>query len=694
MSKGLTQYILVIIGTIFVGLLPMMSYAQNNRVPSSADRYGNMSNVGGNPYAVPLDPDDPNAQANEKPDTTKPKIRKPLESYFFDDSTRVRPNFVWNVDMYRNKINQTVIDTALNEHQIDLPFLLKDVGDAYLGPLGSATIPLSYFRRPQYRNHEFASGYDAYLFNAQNVKFFNVKKPFTHLNYLSSGQKKYLEENFGITHAQNASPSTGFNLDYNSRGARGIYSWQKTREKNLSMAISHTGKKYTLHAGYIYNSVDVRENGGLQADRDITDTVFELPENIPVRMLDARNKIKNNSYYIIQSYGMPLRKLTEDDFSIAKRSTIFFGHAFEYNRWYKQYKDTKDKSGDYYKDWFINPSVTNDSIFESTLSNRLFIQLQPWDRDGAVGVIDAGFGMDNHHYYSFDINQFLSGNTKGVNKTSYYAYGAVEGKVKRYFSWGGDVRFHPFGYRSGDLSFGANASISAFIKGKPITLSGKFSYELRSPGYWTESYFSNHYVWSNSFAKENETRIELAFNIPSMGLELGANQSVISNKIYYDDKSLPAQYSASVSVSGLYARKDFRVGGLHLNHRVLLQWSTSQEVIPVPLASVFLSYYFEFNVVKNVLRVQAGFDGRYNTSYYAFGYNPAISQFYNQREKEIGGYPMIDAFVSAKWKRMRILLKYAHVNEDLIGSRNYFTVLHYPQNKRILKLGFSWGFYD
>ena len=55
---------------------------------------------------------------------------------------------------------------------------------------------------------------------------------------------------------------------------------------------------------------------------------------------------------------------------------------------------------------------------------------------------------------------------------------------------------------------------------------------------------------------------------------------------------------------------------------------------------------------------------------------------------------MIDVFVAAKWKRMRILAKMQHLNDNLFGDRNYFTVLHYPQNKRVFKMGFSWSFYD
>ncbi len=309
-----------------------------------------------------------------------------------------------------------------------------------------------------------------------------------------------------------------------------------------------------------------------------------------------------------------------------------------------------------------------------------------------IGVIDGGVGMDLHHYYQFQMGDYLVPSRNGENRTSYYVYGSVAGKALKYADWGADLRFHPAGYRSGDLEFGANIALHAYSKKRPMTLSGSFRSWVRSPGYWTENYFSNHYVWSNSFAKENENRFDVRFTIPHLALELGGFLSFATDKFYYDATGVPAQ--GSVDLTAVYASKNFRLGGLNLDNRVLLQWSTDHMVAPVPLASAFLTYYYEFNLVRNVLRLQLGLDGRYNTEYYAFGYMPATAQFYNQREKELGNYIMVDAFVAAKWKRMRILLKMQHVNEDLWGARNYFTVLHYPQNKRVLKLGLSWGFYD
>ena len=71
-----------------------------------------------------------------------------------------------------------------------------------------------------------------------------------------------------------------------------------------------------------------------------------------------------------------------------------------------------------------------------------------------------------------------------------------------------------------------------------------------------------------------------------------------------------------------------------------------------------------------------------------------MSAFYNQRETEVGNYPYTDVFVMGKWKRMRIFLKYQHVNRGLFGNGDYFSVARYPLNPGMFKMGISWGFYD
>ncbi len=697
-------YTLILCVAMLVFAGQFSGYAQNiPQLPGQESPYGTQP---------PVDGEEQGEQTPQ--DTTEKKLRKPLESYYFNDSIRALKNFMWNIDMNFNRVNIMPIDTTLTSWRLDYPHLKEEVGDASVGALGQATLPMNYFRRSTNNNFSFASPYDAYTYRSNNTPFYNVKTPFTLFTYLESGQKLNKEANFGIIHAQNISPSTGFNVDYKSRGTRGLYDWSDTNNKNLSVAISHTGKRYSVHAGYIHNTIDREENGGVVGTWAIVDTVYQLASGTPTKLAtsQATNKYRNNSFYVTQAYAIPLQAVTDSDFTVADLSAFYVGHSFEYNSWRRIYSDINQTYTDerayrdpatgefvseersYYKDWFINPLETRDSTIERMVSNRIYIQAQPWGRDAIVGTVDGGIGVDLHTYSQFAMNDYLTGEQGKVNKTSYFVYGSAVGKFRQYLNWGAQAKFYPTGYRGGDLSVGGNLALTGYLRGHPLTLSGAFSLDKRSASYWQENLFSNHYVWFSPLNQELETRLEVKLSIPSIALEAGAWQSVVTDKIYYDTNSHIAQSSDNVSITSFYLQKNFRLGGFNLEHRVLLQNSTNHRVVPVPAFSAFLSYYYEFWTVRDVLRMQIGLDGRYNTAYYAPGYNPALSTFYNQQDEEYGGYPYVDAFVAGKWKRMRILLKYQHANLGLFGNGEYFTVAGYPLNPGMFRIGISWGFYD
>lgn len=698
-----------------VVMLPSEAYAQLNAADiSRAQRNGQNVSLGGESTYGNF-ADDGTGEPQEGEDTTKVKrIRKPLESYYFDDSIRALPNFQWTVDRSMNEVRVAPLDTLLTNWRIDYPYYLKGVGDMTLGGLGQSTLPFNYFDRPDSPDFEFAQSYDSYTTRADNVPFYNSKTPYFNMMYLESGQKRYREEHFEVVAAHNVSPATSFNVNYKSRGTRGLYNWQSTKNHNLSVAFAHTGKRYSIHAAYINNRITQRENGGAVGLWAVADTTFEHPSGIPMKLAEseAENSYRNNSFFVKQAYAVPLVPVTDYDFSLAGLPTVYFGHIFEYNSWTKLYTDKRasytndrgkmDETGEYvavdsmyYQNWYISPTVTRDSIRERVVSNKLFVEAQPWNRNGAVGRLGGGVGVDLYYYSHLDFDSYLSGKYMVDKRTAWYAYGSISGKIRRAIDWGADARFYPSGYRGGDMSLNAYLTLTARLRGRPVILSGRFSQTRQSPSYWQDNLFSNHYAWSNSFDKENETRFEVSLKIPNWAFELGAWQGVVSNKIYYGANSLVAQESDAISLTSLYARKDFRLGGFHFDHRVLLQWSTNQEVIPVPLCSAYLSYYYEFWVEKkHVLRMQIGIDGRFNTSYYAPSYNPALSAFYNQRDYKVGDYPYLDAYITAKWKRMRIFLKYQHVNMGLFGNGEFVTVAGHPQNPGMFKMGISWGFYD
>ncbi|MBR5818664.1 MAG: putative porin [Alistipes sp.] len=710
-----------VISIVAAMLLPLVVYAQIDAAALARAQRGGQGNgiygatIPGMDNTGMEGQEGMEGESADSTDAKEKREKRALESYYFADTVRALKNWKWNIDTHYNRVDIQPLDTTLSDWRIDYVFYRKGVGDMALGGLGQSSQAVNWFDRRQDPDFIFARSYDAYTARIDNVPFYNAKTPLTNLMYLESGQKRYREEHFEIVHSQNISPSTSFNVNYKSRGTMGLYDWQRTKNHNLSVAVAHTGKRYSVHAAYMNNSIETRENGGVVGEWAIADTTFEMPSGVPMRLAsaEAKNRYRNNAFFIKQAIAIPLQRVTEYDFSLADIPSVYVGHQLEYNTWSKVYTDKRatytnqrghyneetgkwESVGDltYYDDWFIDPQTSRDSISERLLSNKVFVQVQPWDRDGVVSTIDGGIGVDLHTYSYLNLENYLSGQMTKDKRTSWYIYGATGGKIKRYADWGFNIKYHPSGYRGGDLSLGADVTLRAFIREHPLILRGRFSQSLRTPSYWQENLFSNHYAWFNSFDKESETRFEVNFSVPDIALELGAWQGVIGNMVYYGNDCRVAQHSGNVSLTSLYARKDFRFAGFHLDHRALVQITSNESVLPVPTFSAYLSYYYEFWVVRDVLRVQIGIDGRYNTAYHAPTYNPALAAFINQREVRVGNYPYLDAFVSAKWKRMRILLKLQHLNDNLFGNGEYFQVARYPLNPRMFKFGISWSFYD
>ncbi len=708
-------------------LLPMLllsAVAAHAQIDASsimrAQRYGNrgqnsMGSIPGMGMPVEDGMEGEEGENTNAADSTKKerRQRKPLESYYFSDSIRALRNFQWHIDRDFNTVKVMPLDTTLTDWRIDYPHYRERLGSNSVGGLGQASHRVNYFERTRSTDFGFAQPYDEYSYSLENAPFYNMKHPFIWMTYLESGQKRYREEHFEITVSQNISPSTSVGVNYRARGARGKYDRARIKNQNFAGTVAHTGRRYSVHAGYLHNHIEQQENGGVVGEWAVTDTVFEMPSGIPMKLAgaEAKNLYRNNSFFIKQAIGLPLMRMTDRDFSMADLSAVYVGHTFEYNEWskiytdkYATYTDERHKRNPdgtfepltdiYYKNWYQNPTESRDSTYERRITNRLFVQAQPWDRNGVVGTINGGVALDLYTYSQFSTGDYLTGKINRHKELAWFAYASVEGKIKKYVDWGADFRINPSGYRAGDYEINAHMALKAYIKGKPLILSGAFSESMRSPSYWDEHWTSNHYRWSNSFDKVGETRFNVAFTVPDHGIEAGFWQSILRNPIYYGDDRMPHQSGSTVSVTSIYAQKDFTIKGLHLNHRALVQLSSDQKVMPVPLVSAFVSYYYEFWIKRDVLRVQAGLDCRYNTPYYAMGYDPALSKFYNQREVKVGNYPYIDAFVSAKWKRMRILLKYQHLNKGLFGNDEYFAVAKYPLNPGMFKIGISWAFYD
>ena len=376
------------------------------------------------------------------------------------------------------------------------------------------------------------------------------------------------------------------------------------------------------------------------------------------------------------------------------------GHVGEVTRYYRYYTDNialNDEVGrNFYNNMFyINPTSSADSTRMLTVDNKLFFKLQPWARDAVVSQISGGLGYQWNSIYAFNPDMFLTGNG---NRSLHdlYVYAGARGQYRKYLNWGAQARYSFLGYWQNDFSVDADLDVSFYPfkdKSEPIVLGGKFSTSLKEPDWFSQHYYSNHYVWDNDFGKTSTTKAEAFLDIPKWRLEASFSYGLVNNYLYNDTLGVIRQHDGLINVMSGYVRKDFKLWKFHLDNKILFQYSSNRDVLPLPMLTFHMRYYLELEAVRNVLTVQIGADATMNTPYYAPAYNPALGTFQLQTRELIGYNPYIDVFLNMQWKRVNVFIKVINVGQGWPDGGNMFSAYHYIKPYRGFKVGIHWPFY-
>lgn len=376
------------------------------------------------------------------------------------------------------------------------------------------------------------------------------------------------------------------------------------------------------------------------------------------------------------------------------------GHVGEVSRYYRYYTDEiglSDEVGrNFYNNMFyINPTSSADSTRVFTVDNKLFFKLRPWARDAVVSEISGGLGYQWNSIYGFRPDMFLSGN-RNVHQHDFYVYAGAGGQYRKYLNWSADARYSLLGYFRNDFEVNAGVDVSFYPfkdRTEPITLSGHFNTSLKEPDWFSQHYWSNHYVWDNDFGKTSTTKVEATLSIPKWRLEASFGYALVNNYLYHDTLGIARQHTGLINVMSGYLQKDFKLWLFHLDNKVLFQFSSDRNILPLPMLTFHMRYYIELEAVKNVLTVQLGADATMNTDYYAPAYNPALGTFQLQRRELIGMNPYIDVFLNMQWKRVNIFVKVINVGQGWPDGGMMFSAYHYVKPYRGFKVGIHWPFY-
>ena len=685
-------------------------------------------------------------------DSVRENTPRILETFAFPDSMQYKRIVTWTHDRdFHDLVNlrDQSADSSFNRNFHEYPIYKKDVNATWLGIAGSPVQYYDYFKREEENNAIFYAPYQTWSYTPETLPQYNTKTTYTELDYYGTlfANKEKEESNIKILTTQNITPELNIMLQYTRWGSNGMLRREDVNNRNAVMAANYTGKKYLMHAGYIYNRIKKSENGGIKDLTWIRDTTVDARE-IDIYLKDASNDLKKNTLFLDQSYRIPISFLDKEvraekklrkqedlkldslivagdsaaiaDFQqqIERRrerkketaldtlktdiTTAFIGHSSEYTVTRKTYADNISASDtdarNYFGDrFYLNPTTSHDSLRVMRFENKVFIRLQPWKSDAIVSKLDVGVGDKLLNYFSFQPHDYVTGR-QNIVQNSVYLYAGAQGQYKKYMQWNAKGRYTFLGHEINDFKVEGNLAFNAYPfrrdRKSPLSLNVHFETSLTEPDYYQQHLYTNHYVWNNNFGKISTTKLEASLDIPRWKMDASFGYGLLSNNIYYDTEGIVRQNGTPMSVISASLRKDFKVWKLHFENRAAMQFSSNSDVMPLPLLSLNLRYYFQFDVVKNVMKMQIGANGIFTTKWYAPGYNPVLGVFHNQTEEKFGGCPYIDAFVNIQWKRASLFVKAINVNMGWpCKQADYFTAAGYITSQTAFKFGITWPFY-
>ena len=530
-----------------------------------------------------------------------------LETFALTDSMQYKRIIEWTVDQDFHRLDVRLPDTSYNYHFYDYPFFRNDVNATWLGVPGSPVQHYNFFKRTSVERVEFYNAQESWSFSPGTIPNYNTKTPHTELAYfgtiLAADSKE--SDNLHILTTQNILPELNFTISFDRFGGGGILENETTINKTFSTRVNYLGRRYMAHAGYISNYVERKENGGIVDPKWIRDTTIEARE-IPVVLSGASSVINKYTWYVNQQYRIPFSflKAKTDTLSAEATDTLdrnvttaFIGHSSEWSRYSRKYTDKISNAlgRNFYHNVFNFGDASADSLGTMKLDNKLFLRLQPWGSEGIVSKLDVGVGDQLRHYFD---STSLRPTTHAEN--SIYVYGGAEGQLSKYMFWDAKAKVNLLGANIGDTEIGANLRFNFYpfrrARTSPVSVAAGFSSTLLTPDYYQRVINTNHFAWENDFTKISTTKIQGRIDIPRWKLSAEAGYALLAGNTYYDTLGIIRQNANAMSVLSASIRKEFVLGPVHLDNRVLVQYSSDQQVLPLPLVALNLRWFVQFPI--------------------------------------------------------------------------------------------------
>jgi hypothetical protein len=569
-----------------------------------------------------------------------------------------------------NRFELIQIDTSLNNFHNYEPVAKTGYKYQNLGNLGSAAQPIYYDVPQQIGRTSGFHVYDLFYHSPDSMKYYNTKSPHTNLAaFFGGGNRNKLD----IVFTRNITPKWNVGFDFRTIRARKVLNPTR-RDDNMVVQ-----NYYTLHSNYEsengkYNVLAnftrmrhvVHEQGGIIPPEVDTTSLYFTYEDAKVWLRNSRAVDLRQDYHVYHQY------------EILKGWQVY--HIFD-----TFFSDLSTSDAEFFNDNRYNSSDSSQvhGARDTTNNHNHFSE---WRNE-------AGFKGDFGPVYYNAYVKFRAGrmasNFFASNNSFYEVYlgGALRGEINEEWSFEAEGEYLiPDGYRINGLFISPYLEVS-------------YTKALYKPTLAQQLYRGNHYQWENDFSNIGVDQIkgEIKADFDRFSLRPSLMINRINNYVFYNQDVLPEQTSgqAFMLMPGIKSHFIF-AKQLHWKSEAIYSVITGNAADKFRIPEIFVNsrIFFDGPLFNENIYVQIGLQGRYRSDRYADAYMPATQQFYLQDEFNVYAYPVLDAFLNFRIKRTRVLLRYNHLNSNLLDRPGYFITPGYTGLNSMLDVGINWSFFD
>ncbi len=615
----------------------------------------------------------------------------------------------WQMPGY-TAVADTVVftDTAtLNFHDVDVQQLysMSSVtnGNVLVSPIESRIIN----DRVRTIDDPFAWSLAPYVVTPQQQRFFNTTTPYSTVAY-KKGFVSAHEENdvdFLFTGNLNKRLNLGVEMDY----LNSIGHYANTAGKLFRGSVwgSYTGAHYSMHAAFGWSKLSSFDNGGL---RDVSQLGGSLSaEDLPVKM-NAMTGYRYLSGYLHNQYAISTereyhdsvyviedgRRIKKDTIKVEYIPLLTFSHVFETNNSNRRYIE-KTANQDFYDTTYYDQSKTHDSTDVLTIRNTVAVTFcEAYNTKLKFGI--TAFAMNECQRFLNDTVPYDSiYDYKWTNNT--YVGGALHKHSGTHVHYNVEGKVCVVGYKIGE--FDVNGRLETkFMAGKyPFIIAARAYAKSEKPSWYLQHYRSNHIRWENDFKFTYRFLGGATVAYPTKWVKLRLDFSFENQTrpIYFSASDwCPRQYGGNVQILTGDAGVDLTTPWINLENRAVIQHSTNDSVLPVPLVILQHRLYYHGTWFR-ALDAQIGVDLRYFTKYHAPVLCPSTGLYATQQTETVGNYPWMNVYANfyVRSIRLRFFAHYQHVSYWFFkNNTGYLTMPGYPTNRDVFRAGLAWHFYN